>query len=287
MAKLKIRLNIKLSEGIFAFLLVLSGVFLSLSSGGFVLNFKNIGFSIFSAAEMQVHNISSGAQNTFYAVKELADLKEEYNKLLVKLEKYEMMQRSNTEIKKENERLKQQLDFSQSMEEKNYPAQIIARDLSNQNPLITINKGSSSGIKKNMPVVAFQNGNSGLVGKIVEVGKFTSMVMPIYNSNCSISSRLQNIRDLGLISGQGSVDKKLKMQYIRKRTLPDLHYGDLVVTSGENSNYMRDIVIGSISEIRIIEYNSSLDIDITPIIDFSRLENVVVVNMREINETKD
>lgn len=287
MAKLKVRLNIKLSEGIFAFLLVLSGVFLSLSSGGFVLNFKNIGFSIFSAAEMQVHNISSGAQNTFNAVKELAALKEEYNKLLVKLEKYEMMQRSNTEIKKENERLKQQLDFSQSMEEKNYPAQIIARDLSNQNPLITINKGSSSGIKKNMPVVAFQNGNSGLVGKIVEVGKFTSMVMPIYNSNCSISSRLQNIRDLGLISGQGSVDKKLKMQYIRKRTLPDLHYGDLVVTSGENSNYMRDIVIGSISEIRIIEYNSSLDIDITPIIDFSRLENVVVVNMREINETKD
>ena len=82
MAKLKIRLNIKLSEGIFAFLLVLSGVFLSLSSGGFVLNFKNIGFSIFSAAEMQVHNISSGAQNTFNAVKELADLKEEYNKLL-------------------------------------------------------------------------------------------------------------------------------------------------------------------------------------------------------------
>lgn len=287
MAKLKIRLNIKLSEGIFAFLLVLSGVLLSLSSGGFVLNFKNIGFSIFSAAEMQVHNISSGAQNTFNAVKELADLKEEYNKLLVKLEKYEIMQRSNTEIKKENERLKQQLDFSQSMEEKNYPAQIIARDLSNQNPLITINKGSSSGIKKNMPVVAFQNGNSGLVGKIVEVGKFTSMVMPIYNSNCSVSSRLQNIRDLGLISGQGSVDKKLKMQYIRKRTLPDLHYGDLVVTSGENSNYMRDIVIGSISEIRIIEYNSSLDIDITPIIDFSRLENVVVVNMREINETKD
>ena len=198
-----------------------------------------------------------------------------------------MMQRSNTEIKKENERLKQQLDYSQSMEEKNYPAQIIARDLSNQNPYLTINKGSSSGIKKNMPVVAFQNGNSGLVGKIVEVGKFTSMVMPIYNSNCSISSRLQNIRDLGLISGQGSVDKKLKMQYIRKRTLPDLHYGDLVVTSGENSNYMRDIVIGSISEIRIIEYNSSLDIDITPIIDFSRLENVVVVNMREINETKD
>ena len=286
MAKLKIRLNIKLSEGIFAFLLVLSGVFLSLSSGGFVLNFKNIGFSIFSAAEMQVHNISSGAQNTFNAVKELADLKEEYNKLLVKLEKYEMMQRSNTEIKKENERLKQQLDFSQSMEEKNYPAQIIARDLSNQNPLITINKGSSSGIKKNMPVIAYQSGNSGLVGKVIQVGAFTSQVMPVYNLNCTVSCRIQNTRDIGLVSGNGNQDEPLKMSYVRKRVLEELHYGDVVVTSGENNNYMKDIAVGTISKISVIDYNSLLDIELTPIIDFSRLENVVVVNMREINEAK-
>ena len=62
--------------------------------------------------------------------------------------------------------------------------------------------------------------------------------------------------------------------------------GDIVVTSGENNNYMRDLAIGSISKITVLDYNSSLDIELTPIIDFSRLENVVVVNMSEINSAK-
>ena len=73
------------------------------------------------------------------------------------------------------------------------------------------------------------------------------------------------------------------MKYIRKRVLDELHYGDIVVTSGENNNYMRDIPIGTISKITVLDYNSSLDIEIVPIIDFSRLENVVVVNLSEIN----
>ena len=76
------------------------------------------------------------------------------------------------------------------------------------------------------------------------------------------------------------------MKYIRKRVLNELHYGDVVVTSGENSNYMRDLPLGTISKITIVEYNSSLDIELTPVIDFSRLENVVVVNMREINDSR-
>ena len=77
------------------------------------------------------------------------------------------------------------------------------------------------------------------------------------------------------------------MKYIRKRVLEDLHYGDIVVTSGENSNFMRDLPLGTISKISVIDYNSSLDIELTPIIDFSRLENVVVVNMREINDARN
>ena len=76
------------------------------------------------------------------------------------------------------------------------------------------------------------------------------------------------------------------MKYIKKRVLEELHYGDVVVTSGENNNYMRDLPLGSISKISIVEYDSSLDIELTPIIDFSRLETVVVVNMREINDAR-
>lgn len=268
-------------------LIVLSSVSLGFHSGGFILDIKKIGFSVVSSVENVVHYVVDGVVDTVTAVKELHQLKKDYNELVIKLEKYEELQRSNVDIRKENERLKEQLGFSISMEEKNIPAQIISRNLDSAYSYLTIDKGSINGIKKNMPVVAFQNGNQGLVGKIVQVGSFTSQVMPIYNIDNIVSCRIQNTRDLGLVNGLGSQDKPIVMQYIRKRVLDELHYGDIVVTSGENDNYMRDIPIGTISKITVLDYNSSLNIELTPIIDFSRLENLIVVNQKELNDRKE
>jgi len=286
-SKKKLSLKFKFSEFILIIYLLFSGVMLAFSSGSFVLNFKKIGFSIFSSIESGVHSVVSGITRTFGAAKELSRLRKDYDELVIKLENYEQMQRSNAEIRKENERLKEQLDFATSLEEKNYPAQIISRETDNLNAYITINKGSFHGIKKNMPVIAYEHGTSGLVGKIVQVGVLTSVVMPIYNLDCIISARIQNTRDLGLVNGTGIQTEVLKMRYIRKRVLEELHYGDIVVTSGENNNYMRDIPLGTISKITVVDYDTSLDIELTPIIDFSRLENVIVVNLREINDARN
>lgn len=285
MAK-KNKVFFRLPEFLLVIFVLVSGVLLGFSSGGFVLNFKKIGFTVFSSVQAGVHKIVDGVGSTFGAVKELARLKKEYAELTKKLESYEQMRRSNAEIRKENERLLEQLNFTTYLEEKNYPAQIISRDADNLYAYFTINKGSSSGIKKNMSVIAYQNGNSGLVGKVVQVGAFTSIVMPIYNMNCTVSARIQNTRDLGLVTGKGKEELPLAMNYIKKRVLEELHYGDVVVTSGENSNYMRDLPIGTISKISVIDYNSSLDIELTPIIDFSRLETVIVVDIREINDAR-
>ena len=267
-------------------LLLISNVMLNFSGGGFILNLKKIGFSAFSTVEKGIHFVVSGVSDTFNSVKELKRLKKDYNELVLKLENYEKMQRSNADIRKENERLREQLDFSISMDEQNFQAQIISRDFDNVYAYLTIDKGSVNGIKKNMPVVAFQNGNQGLVGKVVQVGTFTSQIMPIYNMDYIVSARIQNSRDLGLVNGNGSQDNPLLMQYIRKKVADELSYGDIVVTSGENDNYLKDIPIGTISKIISLDYNSSLDIELTPIIDFSRLENVIVVNQKQLNDRK-
>ncbi len=280
------RFKLRLPEFVLVVLVIASSVMLAFSSGSFVVNFKSVGFSFVSTVSKGLHHAGEGIVNAVGAVSELAKLRRDYNELVVKLENYEQMRRSNAEIRKENERLKELLDFSTSLEEKNYPAQIIARDTDNLYAFLTIDKGRSHGIKKNMPVIAYQNGTSGVVGKITQVGQFTSIVMPVYNMNCSVSARIQNTRDLALVSGNGRDDRPLSMKYVRKRVLDDLHYGDIIVTSGENHNYMRDIPIGTISKITVLDYNSSLDIELAPIIDFSRLENVVVVNMSEINTVR-
>ena len=75
----------------------------------------------------------------------------------------------------------------------------------------------------------------------------------------------------------------LSMRYVKKRVLDELNYGDLIVTSGEYENYLRDITIGSISKITPLDYDSTLDIEVVPVIDFSRLETVIVADLKELN----
>lgn len=285
--KLRNTFRFRISELLLIVLLTISCIFLGFSSKSFVVNLKMVGFSIFTSVEKGAVTVTRGIRNTFNSAKELRKMKSDYDALVLQLDNYEQMQRSNADIRKENERLKEQLDFSLSMEEKNIAAEIISRDLDNLYSYLTINKGSVNGIKKNMPVVAFQNGNQGLVGKVVEVGTFTSQVMPVYNINCIVSSRIQNTREIGLVSGRGDPDLPLSMQYIRKRTMDSLRYGDVIVTSGENDNYRRDIPVGSISKITANDYNSTLNIELNPIIDFSRLEVVFVVNIKELNDKRD
>lgn len=265
-------------------LVVISGVILALYTGGFIVNFKEAGFSIVSTAQLSAHTVSSSVGGAFSAIKDLADLRKEYEALTEKLKDYEYLQRNNAEIRRENGRLREQLGLSDSLNKKNYPAFIVGRDPNAAYSAITISKGRNAGIKKNMPVIALQRGNVGLVGKVVSVGPYTSLVMPIYDYQCSVSARIQNTRDLGLVSGNGSESENLSLRYINKRVLDELQIGDVIVTSGENGNYERDIPIGSISKIKIVDYDSSLQIEVTPVIDFSRLESVIVMDREELND---
>ena len=283
--RVKSPFKFRFPEFVLALLVIVSGVFLAFTTGSFVVNFSRIGFSIFSSAEKGIFFVTDSVKRQFAAVRELSELKRNYDELVLKLQNYEQMQRSNAEIRKENEQLKEQLDFAKSLEQKNYPAQIISRDTDKLYASLTIDKGSINGIGKNMPVIAYQNGNIALVGKVIEVGRFTSTIMPVYSINCTVSARIQNARDLGLVSGFGD-DTKLSLKYIKKRVMDTLNYGDVIVTSGENGNYMRNVPIGSISEIRVVEYDSSLEIDVAPLIDFPRLETVIVVDVKGKTEAK-
>ncbi len=270
-------------EMVFVVFLILSSVMLAFSSGGFILNFKQIGFSLLSSAQRGINAVATTVVDTVNAVNELSKLREENAALVEKLKNYEYMQRTNVEIRKENERLLEQLDFSRAVPQKNFAARIIGRDPDGLYSALTIDKGSIKGIKKNMPVIAIQNGQVGIVGKVVTVGLLTSLVMPVYDVKCSLSVRIQDTRDIGIVSGAGNSDTSLLLRYIKKRSKENVKVGGVIVTSGESKNYPRDIPVGTIIEARAFDYDSSLEIDVTPVIDFSRLETVLVLDLSEFN----
>lgn len=283
----KSKFKFRFQELLFIILVVASSVMLSFSSGGFIINFKNVGFTIFSTIEKGVATVSFYVKDAIDGVVKLVNLSKEYDELTEKLKDYEYMQRTNAAIRKENARLKEQLGFADSIQQKTIPANIISRGADNLHTTLIIDKGSKDGIKKNMSVVAIQNGSIGVVGKVVSVGYNTAQIMNIFNSSCSISARMQNTRDIGLVTGNGTEDKPLSMKYIKKRVISELHFGDIVVTSGENGNYIKEIPIGTISKVSILDYDTSLDIEIEPVINFSRLESVMVVSNTEMKSQKE
>ena len=96
MVKEKSTVSFKYSLIVFLILILLSGVTLALSSGGFIISVKSVGFSILSAGQKGVNSVISGVGNGISAVKELAELKESYNQLVKQLEDYEYLQRKKS-----------------------------------------------------------------------------------------------------------------------------------------------------------------------------------------------
>ncbi|MBQ7612619.1 MAG: rod shape-determining protein MreC [Spirochaetaceae bacterium] len=275
----KKRFQLQLDIIVFILLLFVSATFLAFSGGSFIVNIKEMGFSVISQTERVLHSATSFLGDSVSAIRELSELREKYALAQEQLADYEIIQRKNRDVLLENDKLKQLLGFSESISIKNIPAEIIAFDSSSLYNGMVINCGVKKGIKKNSSVVAYQNGNLGLVGKIASVGSDTSIVLPIYDYQCSVASKMEASGYRGISTGNGQQDGVLTMQYVKKTALSEIAVGSKVLTSGfdDNSFFPKNIPIGTVSKIIAHEYETSLQIEVEPIIDFSSVEYVFVL----------
>jgi len=69
----------------------------------------------------------------------------------------------------------------------------------------------------------------------------------------------------------------LLMRFIRKRAREEINPGDLIVTSGLGKVYPPGINIGRVSQAIYQETEISMEVELEPLIDFSRLEYVFVI----------
>ncbi|MDR0451375.1 MAG: rod shape-determining protein MreC [Treponema sp.] len=263
---------------VFAALALVSFSMLLFSTRGSTVDFRDMGLSVFSGMRGGIYEISSRVSRMALSVRELASLNREYNELMERVTRYEQLERNAAEILQENARLREQLNFSQSLSYRHIPAELIGRDPDNLFSALVINKGKYSGVANNMAVIAWQNGVQGLVGKVIQAGQFESLVMPLYDANSFVSSRLAVSRYEGIVEGQGNPDIPLRMQFINKRARDEINYGDLIVSNGMGGVYPSGIIVGRVNKINYREYEISMEVELEPAVDFSRLEYVFVIN---------
>lgn len=265
---------------VFIMLIFLSVALLAFSGGGFISNFKQAGFSFISQTERALYSVTSFLGDSVSAIRELGELKQKYAEAQEKLADYEILQRVNADMQVENKKLKNLLGFSENISIKNIPAEIIAFDSSRLYSGIIINAGIKKGIKKNMSVIAFQNGQMGLVGKIVEVGQNTSMILPLYDYQCSVACKLEVSGYRGITNGNGITNGVLNMQYVKKTGMSEIQIGSKVLTSGfdDNSFFPKNIPVGTVTKIISHDYETSIQLELTPVIDFDSVEYVFVLD---------
>ncbi|MDX9800329.1 MAG: rod shape-determining protein MreC [Spirochaetia bacterium] len=239
---------------------------------------SEIGFSLISVFQQGFSYISDFINETGNSINELKKIKTEYRALLKKVSEYESLEKDYLDLKRENAEMRRQLSLSSTTRMEKIPAQVTGSDPGIFYNTIIIDKGSKHGIKKDMAVVAFYEGFQGLVGRVFETGAYSSKVIPLYDKKFSAAARLQNLRYEGIISGNGDSKSLCLMNYVNKNARDKIVYGDLIITSGMSSIYPSGIYIGKVRSVVAKEYESSLELEIEPVVDFSRLEYVFVLS---------
>jgi rod shape-determining protein MreC len=262
---------------VFIALTLVSFVVLFFSTRSFMAGFKDFGLSLFSGLRGGIHEVSSVVSRTVLSVRELAALRRDYNELTEQLARYEQLERSAAEILQENSRLREQLGFSRTLRYRHIAAELTGKDPDNLFSAFVINRGSHSGVGVNMPVIAYQNGARGLVGKVIQAGVFESMVMPLYDVSSFVSSRLADSRYEGIVEGQGDPEMPLIMRFIRKQARDRINFGDVIVSSGLGGIYPPGINVGRVSKILYQENEISMEVELETTIDFLQLEYVFVI----------
>ncbi|HMD13527.1 MAG TPA: rod shape-determining protein MreC [Bacteroidota bacterium] len=134
---------------------------------------------------------------------------------------------------------------------------------------ITLNIGESDGVKSDMPIIS----ENGLVGRILITSSHYAIGQLMLNKDFRASAKIQRSRIDGIIAWDGG--ENLHLNNVAKSQ--DIRPGDVVMTSEYSNIFPRNVKIGFVSKVNEKPGNLFKEIEVTPSVDFSTLEQVFVI----------
>ena len=160
--------------------------------------------------------------------------------------------------------------FSRSNTENSYiAASVIGRDPSPFLRYIIIDRGSSDGLRRGMPVVTDQ----GLVGRVDAVINSAARVQLITDTSSAVNVRLEKAKMEAILTGTVSGDLELDLVPQDVTLTP----GDLVLTSGLSGGFPADLIVGQVLNARKRDSDLFQQAVIQPVVDFTKLKIVLII----------
>ena len=213
--------------------------------------------------------------------------------------KAEALEEENNKLQQEVIDLQNKLDDTQSLKSlksalnfvdekyvaKTLSAKVVSKNDGNWYTTFVVSAGSKDGVKKDSLVM---NGK-GLVGVVYEVSNNYCKVVSLLDTKSSVSFKLaKNSEFKGIITYGENIDDEADYRNsgLLQGYMFDLNYnvlpGDVVTTSGLGL-FPEGIVIGKVEKVVEDKNNSLKYVIVKPNVDFKNIDDVVVVEPRNIN----
>ena len=199
----------------------------------------------------------------------LINLREQNDRLRKEIDILRMENTRYRELLATNRRLRDLLQFKETIHWPVMAAQVIGRDPTGWFKSVIIDKGSNSGLKVNMPVV----NASGVVGRLVSVSPNYAKALLMIDQNSAVDCIIQRSREKGIVKGLS--EKICKLEYVVRTS--DVVPGDTVITSGMGRVFPKGLPVGVVVDAANVPGDLFQDIRVRPKVDFSKIEEVLVI----------
>jgi len=264
-------LNVRLRAG-YLFLAVVIGHLVLISaqvnarSGVPVL--EAVTFGAFAEVQRATAGAIGGVRNVWSGYVALRGVRAENERLRRALADARVQMQEQRAAADRTRSLESLLNLQSSLELQTTAAQIIGAAASPDFRTVTIDKGTLHGLQADMAVLAPQ----GVVGRVVVTGPRASRVQLLVDHNAAAGALIERSRAQGVAVGAG--DERLRLDFVSE--ISDVMVGDALVTSGIDGIYPKGLILGRVDT---VEKNGPAyrTIGIRPAVDFSTLEDVLVV----------
>ena len=158
------------------------------------------------------------------------------------------------------------------------PAKVVSSSLNKANNLITIDKGSVDGVRKDMGVVC----GTGVVGIVYLTSEHYSVIIPVLNAQSNISCSIRGRGYFGYLHWNGGAPEYAYIDDIPRHA--HFRLGDYVVTSGYSSVFPSGVIVGRIKHVYNSPDGMAYRLKVTLTTDFTRLRDVCVINDTEMEK---
>jgi rod shape-determining protein MreC len=237
-----------------------------------------LGLELIGPFQTAISKVSNYAGSIWDKYTDLLNVREENEQLRQELLQYKTANIEYREAVATNVRLQKLLELKESLPPPTLSAEIVGKDPSLWFRTFTINRGSSDGVQKGMPVVTVE----GVVGQVLTSSPNYSKVLLATDPNSAIEVITQKTRVQGIVKGSGP--ETFNLHYVLKSA--EVEKGDYVLTSGLGGVFPKGLMVGTVAEITKSRRGMFQNIAIKPAVDFSQLEYLIII-MKKYSLTED